>query len=69
MNATVTAHTTATMIIEDSANRFFRVRETGNADLAHVWTGIEVKRTRDGFVPKAKAREILVRKTATIIVA
>jgi hypothetical protein len=65
----VTAHTIPTIIIEDSANRFFRVRETGNPALAHVYLGIEVKRTRDGFVPKANAREILVRKAATTIVA
>ena len=30
------------MIIETSANELFRVRETGNPDLAHVWLGIAV---------------------------
>ncbi len=57
------------MIIEDSANRFWQVRETGNPNLDHVWTGIEVKKTAAGFVPKAKARETLVRKAATKIIA
>lgn len=51
-------------IIEDAANRFFRVRETGNPDLAHVWFGVEVKRTRAGFVDKKNARDGLVRKEA-----
>lgn len=60
---------TSTMIIEDSANRFFRVRETGNPNLNHVWTGIEVKRTAAGYTPKAKAREMLVRKAATRIIS
>src|SRR5260221_5823722 len=34
------------MIIETSANEFYRVRETGNPDLAHVWIGIDRKSTR-----------------------
>ena len=59
---------TATLIVEDSANRFFRVRETGDASLAHVYFGIEVKRIKGAFVPKAKARETLVRKEATRVV-
>ena len=33
-----------------------------------LWFGIEVKRTKTGWVPKKNAREILVRKTATRIV-
>ncbi len=52
-------------IIETTDNRLFRVRETGDADLQHVWVGIEVKRTRDGYVPRAKAREQLVRKAGS----
>lgn len=50
------------MIIETSSNQLFRVRETGNADLEHVWIGVAVKRVKGEYVPKAKAREILVRK-------
>ena len=56
-------------IIETSANQLFAVRETNDADLAHVWLGIAVKRSGGSFVPKAKARETLVRKAATQIIA
>ncbi|KQP81109.1 hypothetical protein ASF60_22325 [Methylobacterium sp. Leaf113] len=56
------------MIIETLANQFFRVRETGDPSAAHVWLGIEVKRVRGAYVPKAKAREILVRKLGTRMV-
>lgn len=57
------------MIIETLANQTYRVRETGNTELAHVWWGTEVKRVRGEFVAKKNAREILVRKTgATVLV-
>lgn len=56
------------MIIETSSNQFYRVRETGSADLAHVWHGIAVKRVKGAWVAKANAREILVRKAASRIV-
>lgn len=55
-------------IIQTSANQFFRVRDTGSADLAHVWYGVAVKRVRGEWVAKAGAREILVRKAATTVV-
>ena len=58
-----------TAIIEDTANRFWMVRDTRNTDLAHVWFGVEVKRAKGGFTPKAKARETLVRREATRLVA
>jgi hypothetical protein len=54
----------AALIIETSANELYRVRETGNPDLAHCWIGIAVKRVKGEFVPKAKRREELVRKAA-----
>lgn len=61
------------MIIETSDNRLFRVRESGDRDLAHCWIGLEVRRTYrrrvETFAPKAGAREQLVRKAATKIVA
>ena len=57
------------MIIETSANQFFKVRETGDPALSHGWYGIEVKRVKGEYVPKANAREILVRKAFTRIVA
>jgi hypothetical protein len=47
--------------IETSAGLFFAVREPEDAALAHGWIGLPVKRTKDGFAPKANAREILVR--------
>ena len=56
------------MIIETTANQFFRVRETGSANLDHVWHGVEVKRVRGTFVDKAKARETLVRKVGARVV-
>lgn len=56
------------MIIETSSNQFFRVREAGNG-IDHAWLGIEVKRVKGAWVPKAKAREMLVRKAATRVVA
>jgi hypothetical protein len=56
------------VIIETTDNRFFNVRETGDANLAHVWIGIEVKRVRGAYEPKAKARPTLVRKEASRIV-
>jgi len=57
------------LIIETSSNQIFRVRETNDANLAHVWFGVEVKRVKGGFAPKVKAREMLVRKDGARIVA
>lgn len=56
------------MIIETSSNQLFKVRETGSADLAHVWYGVEVKRVKGDYVAKKHARETLVRKAACNIV-
>jgi len=55
-------------IIETNAGQTFCVIETGNADTAHVWLGVEVKRTRAGWATKAKAREILVRKAGCRVI-
>ncbi|MGA0594946.1 hypothetical protein [Enterovirga sp. CN4-39] len=57
----------AAMIVETTANQLFRVRSAG-AGLDHVWVGTQVKRSARGFVPKAKARDILVRKVGCRIV-
>lgn len=57
------------MIIETSSNELYRVRETNNPALAHVWFGVAVKRVKGEFVPKAKARETMVRKEASRVVA
>jgi hypothetical protein len=60
------------MIIETSANKFYRVTETGQPDLDHCWYGLEVKRVRGMFILTAKAMRAsgaeLVRKAATRIV-
>lgn len=68
------------MIIQTSDNRFYRVTETGSADLAHVWNGIEVKHAAGRWsdklngnvgphwAPKKNAREQLVRKAASKII-
>ena len=63
------ANGTPTHIIEDSANTLWAVWPTGDADLAHVWFGYRVKKTKAGFVPVAKARQVLVRREATRLVA
>ncbi len=55
-------------IVETSCNRLFAVRETGSPDLAHVWHGVEVRRTRGGFAPKSKARTVLVRKAGSRLI-
>lgn len=57
------------MIIETSCNHLYRVRDTNDANLAHVWFGVEVKRVKGAFVPKKNARETLVRKAASRVVA
>lgn len=58
-----------TKVVETLANQFFQVRDAGTADLDHVFLGVEVKRVKGGFAPKAKAREIAVRKLGTRVVA
>ncbi len=61
--------TTHNLIVEDTATRLFRVRDPDHADVAHVWIGIEVKRLHAGYVPRAKAREQLVRRAGCRVVA
>ena len=53
-------------IVETSSNQLFRVHDAGHD---HAWLGVEVKRAAGGYVPKAKAREVLVRKAGCRIVA
>jgi hypothetical protein len=66
INTAPDGETALAQIIETSDNRFFRV--TDAAGLDHVWNGIEVKRSKGAWVPKAKAREQIVRKAASRIV-
>lgn len=58
----------ATQIIETSANQLYAVRDHASPDLAHVWIGLPVKRAKGSYVPKAGAREQLVRKAASRVV-
>jgi hypothetical protein len=59
-----------TMIIETTDNRLYAVRETGDANLAHVWYGIPMKRGPGGtFAPRGKGKIELVRKAGCRILA
>ncbi len=61
---------TYTQVVETLAGQFFQVRDADHANLDHVWNGVEVKRAKGGgFVPKVRAREILVRKVGCRVVA
>ena len=57
------------MIIETTDNRFYRVEELNDPDLAHVWRGIRVVRCKvgNGWAEKATRTE-LVRKAASRVV-
>jgi len=57
-----------THIIEDSANTFWAVWPTGDANLDHVWYGQKMLKTKFGFKPAKQARIVLVRKDASRIV-
>lgn len=57
------------MIVRETSGAHFRVVASNDPDLAHVWLGVPVKRTAAGFVPKAKARQQLVRRAGCVIVA
>ena len=50
-----------THIAQDNAGALFAVRDDAKAP-AHCWMGIEVKRVKGTFAPKAKARVALVSK-------
>lgn len=67
------------MIIETSDNRFYRVWEPSNPDLAHCWHGVRVKKVRGEWIVQNKRKTAggrtversfpeLVRKAATRIV-
>jgi hypothetical protein len=55
-------------IIETTAGQFFRVAETGDPNLAHVWSGVQIKKTKAGYVDMAKGRPGLGRKAGAKIV-
>ena len=60
------------MIIETSANQFYRVTECASPDMAHLWHGIELKRVKGEWIEKAtragRKNFTYVRKVATKIV-
>ena len=56
------------MIIETSDNRFYRVTEPTDPDVAHLWHGFRVKKVRGQWVEAAKAQLTYVRKAATRVV-
>lgn len=55
-------------IIETSCNHLYRVTETNDAALTHVWFGVEVKRSGTKFIDKKKASTELVRKAASRLI-
>jgi hypothetical protein len=57
-----------TQIVETTAGQLFRVTETGDPKLAHVWHGVQVKKTKGGYVDAAKGYTGLVRKAGSKIV-
>lgn len=57
----------APTIIQTLDGAFYRVTETGSADLAHVWNGIRVKWHFGEWVDRKNARVELVRKVGARI--
>lgn len=60
------------MIIKTSCGRTYRVFETNTPELAHVWYGVPVKKTRNGWEDKvptsAQLASTLVRKAGSVVV-
>ena len=54
--------------VRDTANRTYFVKETGSADLVHVWDGLEVKKVSGGYQIKKNAKPVLVRKVGCVVV-
>lgn len=44
------------MIIETTDNQKYRVMETGKPELAHVWYGVALKKSKGEWVIKGKPR-------------
>lgn len=60
------------MIVETSSNQLYAVTETGQADLAHVWSGVRVRRAkiRGTYERHPTATRIeLVRKAGSKVVS
>jgi len=56
------------MIIETTDNRFYRVIPSELANIPQCYLGVEVKRVKGEYVPKVKARPMLVRREATRVI-
>lgn len=61
------------MIIETTANRFYRVWDHNQAGLDHVWFGVQIKKVKGAWLdkkPKARpgVRVEMVRKEASRVV-
>jgi hypothetical protein len=54
-------------IVRDTAGCHYSV-VTAAPGLEHCWLGTPVKRTAAGYIPKAKARQILVRRAGCVII-
>lgn len=61
------AATARPTIIQTLDGTFYRVTETGSADLAHVWNGVRVMRKFGEWVDRKNARVELVRKVGARI--
>ena len=57
------------MIIETLANEFFEVTKTNDINLAHVYFGQKMKKTKNGFIAVKKIKIELVRIEGTRQVA
>ena len=49
------------MIVETSDSRFYRVHDTAEEALAHVWYGLPVKKVKGEFVHTAAATKMLAK--------
>jgi hypothetical protein len=56
------------MIVETSANYFYRVWETNHPELQHLWYGQAVKRRNGHWTNKATKHVELVRKAGCRVV-
>lgn len=62
-------NTAARTIIQTLDGSFYRVTETGSADLAHVWNGVRVMRKFGEWIDRKNARVELVRKAGAKVFA
>ena len=60
-----------TFIVQDTAGQLYHVVDSADPDLAHVWLGYQLKRskkTASGYAPKApNAEPRIIRKAGCIV--